>query len=567
MRKRKILDSVPISSTKRRRKEASDTEYDDDDDFFIPDPDHSGSSDSDNPSSSDSENNHDSDDSGSSDPSDAMDDFQYPSYRNVLDECSKNRKKLEPGHEFTWIDGEKAYTDDLKDEIILSESIKKKIRASSHVDLFHFFFSKELKTYIIEASNENGLDISHDELDIFLGIILLSTYNKRNDQQEYWSKDPDLKCEFVSSAMSRKRFLEIKSKLKFSKITDQNDSDKAWRIRKILDIFRENIQQFGFFSTGLSVDEMMARFFGRTILRQFLPSKPDRFGLKFWGLCNTFGYLFNLDIYCGKNSSSSSDCENCALGSKVVMQMVKPLLLQTTKTRLHQYHLTFDNYFTSPDLILHLKKLGLRATGTVRKGRVSKNEHTFNKGALRGSYKVSHDKNSGINYVSVMDSKKVSLLSTAAGVSPLVSKLRYSQEHKQKVNYDFPSIISFYNYFMGGVDDHDFRCKKVLPSIQAKRWTWAGFVKILQSSVTNATALWNMCCNKGKRRLRTKDMCRSISKLYIEKSKKKNMSSHKTESKKRHLCTGSNCSQRTSKYCINCEAYYCKNCYSKLHAQ
>lgn len=253
MPKRKILDSVPVSSTKRRRKAAhdkSDTDYDDDD-CIIPDPDCSGSSDSehddDDPDSFDSENNYDSDDLGSSESNNGMDDFQYPSYRNVIDDYSKNKKKLEPDHEFIWVDGEKSYSYDLKDEIILSESIKNKIRASSHVDLFELFFSKEIKTYIIEASKENGLDISHGDLDAFLGILLLSTYNSRGDQQEYWSKEPDLKCEFVSSAMSRKRFLEIKSKIKFSKITDQNDSDKAWRIRMILDIFRKNIQQFGFF--------------------------------------------------------------------------------------------------------------------------------------------------------------------------------------------------------------------------------------------------------------------------------------------------------------------------------
>ena len=496
MPKRKILDSVPTSSTKRRRKathDESDTEYDDD--CIIPDADCSGSSNSEHddgdPDSYDSENNYDSDNSGSSESNNGMDDFQYPSYRNVIDNYSKNIKKLEPDHEFIWVDGEKSYSYDLEDEITLSKCIKNKIRASSHVDLFELFLSKELKTYIIEATKENGLDISHDDLDIFVGILLLSTYNIRGDQQEYWSKEPDLKCEFVSSAMSRSRFLEIKSKIKFSKITDQNDSDRAWRIRKILDIFRKNIQQFGFFSTGLSVDEMMARYFGRTSLKQFLPSKPDRFGLKFWGLCNTFGYLFNLDIYCGKNASSDDDLDKCALGSKVVMQMVKPLLLRTTRTTLLQYHLTFNNYFASPDLILHLKKLGLRATGTVRKGRVSKDEHTFDKDARRGSYKVSHDKTSGINYVSVMDSKKVSLLSTAVGVLPLVPTLRYSQVHKKRVTHDYPSIISAYNKFMGGVDGHDFRCKRVLSCIRAKRWTWAAFIKILQSSVTNATALKN----------------------------------------------------------------------------
>ena len=53
-----------------------------------------------------------------------------------------------------------------------------------------------------------------------------------------------------------------------------------------------------FFSTAFSVDEMMVRFFGCTCLNQYLPSKPDRYGIKVWALCSTSGYIFNLDVYC-----------------------------------------------------------------------------------------------------------------------------------------------------------------------------------------------------------------------------------------------------------------------------
>ena len=34
------------------------------------------------------------------------------------------------------------------------------------------------------------------------------------------------------------------------------------------------------------------------------------------------------------------------------------------------YHVYFDNYFTSPDLLVFLKKQDLQATGTVRDNRV-----------------------------------------------------------------------------------------------------------------------------------------------------------------------------------------------------
>ena len=59
----------------------------------------------------------------------------------------------------------------------------------------------------------------------------------------------------VSKVMSRNEFQDIKSKWKLSKLSDENKNDKVkWRVRKIIDIFRKNIQQFGFFCPAISVD-------------------------------------------------------------------------------------------------------------------------------------------------------------------------------------------------------------------------------------------------------------------------------------------------------------------------
>ena len=65
---------------------------------------------------------------------------------------------------------------------------------------------------------------------------------------------------------------------------------------------------------------MMAKYSGRCSLKQFIKSKPIRFGIKFRAICNTEGYLFDFDIYCGKNSNSDN-LQGCALGSCIVMKM------------------------------------------------------------------------------------------------------------------------------------------------------------------------------------------------------------------------------------------------------
>ena len=205
--------------------------------------------------------------------------------------------------------------------------------------------------------------------------------------------------------MARDIFGEIKSKIKYSKPSNKNNDNKTWKIRKIFSLFRKNIQQFDFFSTTLSVDEMMVRFFGRTCLKQYLPCKPDRYKIKLWSLCGASGYIFSLDIYCGKNDTSIGiNLSSCPLGSRVVLQMINPLLIGLSKRKLFNYHLYFDNYFTSPDLVIHLNKCGSRSTGTVRKDRV-KEKHIFEKKSFARivQSKPSYDSNSKMNFINVID--------------------------------------------------------------------------------------------------------------------------------------------------------------------
>jgi len=82
----------------------------------------------------------------------------------------------------------------------------------------------------------------------------------------------------------------------------------------------------------------------------------------------------------------------CALGSRVVLQMIQDFLLSTMPRKINQYHLIFDNFFTCPDLLVHLKNRELRATGTVRSNRVkAKNE--IDKKSERGTFVSKYDKN------------------------------------------------------------------------------------------------------------------------------------------------------------------------------
>ena len=400
------------------------------------------------------------------------------SYSKLLEEYTDEQTKLAPSHIYVWCDGEKLVDEPAINEFLLPESTKQLIRTASFTQMFEYFFSTEIKKYIIECTNHNGYELSVNDLNIFVGIVIMSIVNSRTSQRDYWSEDPLLACYPVAKVMSRNKFMKIKSCMKLSKPSNKSSTDKAWRVRGPLEIFRKNIKQFGFFSTSLSVDESMIKFYGRTALKQYIKDKPTKWGVKQWSLCNP-------DINVSLNK--------CALGSRVVLQMLQGLLASVTAPKkIIRYHVYFDNYFCSPDLLVHLKKIGIRATGTVQANRVKDVDNGLNKKSPRGTYRVKSDKNSGINYITIMDSKPVSLLSTAAGVTPLSTMRRFSKEQKGKTELPFPNAFMLYNKNMGGIDQHDFFCSNLMPSIRSKKWTWVIFLRFIQASLANATVLKNM---------------------------------------------------------------------------
>ena len=50
--------------------------------------------------------------------------------------------------------------------------------------------------------------------------------------------------------------------------------------------------------------------------------------------------------------------------------MVQGFLKSVVPKKIKKYHLFFDNFFANADLIVYLKNVGLRATGTVRSNKV-----------------------------------------------------------------------------------------------------------------------------------------------------------------------------------------------------
>ena len=65
------------------------------------------------------------------------------------------------------------------------------------------------------------------------------------------------------------------------------------------------------------------------------------------------------------------------------MDLLETFFNKTAAGKISQFHLYFDNYFTNLDLIVHLRKLGLKCTVIIRDNRV-KEKNAIDKRAPKG---------------------------------------------------------------------------------------------------------------------------------------------------------------------------------------
>ena len=112
-----------------------------------------------------------------------------------------------------------------------------------------------------------------------------------------------------------------------------------------------------------SVDEVMVAFKGKSLLRQFLPAKPHKWGFKLWARCGVSGFMYNFDLYQGKEPTERSASE-FGMSGYVVLKLVSTLPPN------RNFNISADNFFTSIPLVEKLKAGGFLFTGTIHPNRL-----------------------------------------------------------------------------------------------------------------------------------------------------------------------------------------------------
>jgi hypothetical protein len=122
---------------------------------------------------------------------------------------------------------------------------------------------------------------------------------------------------------------------------------------------------------------MMVRYKGSYCpIRQYMPKKPEKWGIKFWVLTDSVSkFIYCFEIYCGKNLEAEVRVQGPRGEASAAYGMVMTLLAGLEKKG---HCVVIDNYFCSIPLFEDLAKKGIYAMGTVRSNRIGLPLHLKN---------------------------------------------------------------------------------------------------------------------------------------------------------------------------------------------
>ncbi|XP_052360982.1 piggyBac transposable element-derived protein 4-like [Oncorhynchus keta] len=378
---------------------------------------------------------------------------------------------------------------------------------------FHLFVTPAIERIIVEMTNLHGARKYGDgwrpmdatDLRAYLGLLILAgVYRSRGEAAaSLW--DAESGRTVFRATMSLKVFHRYSRLLRFDDRQSRAArlaTDKLAAIREVWDLWEARLPALYNPGPDVTVDEQLVPFRGRCPFRQYIPSKPAKYGIKSWVACDAkSSYAWKMQVYTGKAAGGGPEKNQ---GMRVVLDLT---------TGLSGRNVTCDNFFTSYDLGQRLLERNLTMVGTVRKNKVElppallesrgrqvlSSRFAFTPTATLVSYLAKRNKN-------------VLLLST------LHTEGHISDRRDKK-----PALILDYNCNKGGVDNLDkvvgtYSCRRM-----TARWPLVVFHNILDVSSYNAFVIWRevkpdwMPGKRNKRRVFLEQLGKALVKPLIQR--------------------------------------------------
>ena len=362
------------------------------------------------------------------------------------------------------------------------------------LDSFRLFFSDDIRDEILACTNKRGDDhykdkpgkewqhVTTEELYAYVGILITAGVNKSWNvpiKELFLSKRSD---PLFKAAMGVNRFKQIHRFLRFddldtrkNRIEGDKDAniapDKIAAYSKMFNMFQANFVKWYHPSFCFTIDEQLLGFRGGCPILQYMPMKPEKYGMKiFWACDAETGYALKGKIYQGKEGDKVA----VNLGSNLVKELSAPYFGSGR-------NVTCDNFFTSVDLADDLLKERLTLLGTIRKNKADlPPEFVEPKGREIRSTMFGFDEKKMMFSYKPKEKNVVVLLTTMFN-SRVIDNLE-----KKK-----PEALHYYNKTKGGVDMMDEMVADYYCGRQINRWPAVLFFNDTNISCLNGFIIYS----------------------------------------------------------------------------
>ncbi|KAJ8398088.1 hypothetical protein AAFF_G00431650 [Aldrovandia affinis] len=347
---------------------------------------------------------------------------------------------------------------------------------------FYLFITPAIEKIILEMTNLEGFRkygdswkrMDETDLHAYIGLLILAGVYRSRDCYDLITVSQDL----------------------------QDVTDKLAAIREIWDKWVERLPYLYNPGPDVTVDEQLVPFRGRCLFRQYMPSKPAKYGIKSWVACDVkSSYTWKMQVYTGKPTSGGPEKNQ---GMRVVLDVTEGL---------RGHNVTCDNFFTSYELGQQLLKRKITMVGTVRK----------NKPELPPALLASKDREVfSSKFAFTPTTTQVSYLPKKNKNVVLLSTLHTEADISDRKDRK-PAIILDYNCNKGGVDNLDkvigtYSCRRM-----TARWPLVIFHNIIDVSSYNAFVIWReinptwMPRKRNKRRVFLEQLGKALVTPFIKR--------------------------------------------------
>ena len=446
---------------------------------------------------------------------------------NPMNITIENEKANEKDYDVENDDDEK---DDDDSEIFLWEEVEEEYNLEEELKEI------ELKNPKKKAKRDVK-KFSKQDIYKYICASIIMGLKRLPDYLGHWSKTKWYRTELLQKLMTKNQFQEIHKYFHFD--VDLVAEKCCLNFKKIYNC-----------NKMMSVDECLSGWSGRSKFKMYMPSKPDKYGLKFFCLADSNGYVYDFFLYKGKDSKRPTETQ--------------PMVEQFAKIAPRESIIFMDNYFGGLELANNLNEQktyfvmnckGCRPTFLFKEGLQAS---IHQKGDTCGRYN-----SAGIFAFSKSDKKMVNFLSNCFDNEK--KKITIKNKLKKEKEY----LITMYNCGMGGVDlsDSFLHQIKIFPHRKYK-WTRCLFFTVLSFILDNSWIFWGIQNQKHETK---KDFLENIVQQICREFK---IDMEMTESfcKKnqhwpQHVPIDEN-GKSMQKKCIFCgtsTSYFCMGCGVALH--